>query len=139
MNKPDVPRQPSRLPALRPLAATCALLLAGCAAQDPAYRTPQAPVPTQWQAPLPGAGTTSALPHGGSLAGLSQWWQLQNDPLLVELIMAGEAVNPDVSTARSNIEQARASRVARCPWRGVAPGEKWSCDMPPRDCQELSA
>lgn len=112
MNKPDVPRQPCRLLALRPLAATCALLLAGCAAQDPAYRTPQAPVPTQWQAPLPGAGTTSALPHGGSLAGLSQWWQLQNDPLLVELIMAGEAVNPDVSTARSNIEQARASRVA---------------------------
>ncbi len=112
MNKPDVRRKPSRLLALRPLAGACALLLAGCAAQDPAYQTPPAPVPTQWQAPLPTAGTTAALPHGGSLAGLSQWWQLQNDPLLVELIMAGEAVNPDVSTARSNIEQARASRVA---------------------------
>jgi NodT family efflux transporter outer membrane factor (OMF) lipoprotein len=107
MNKPDVRRKPSCL-----LAGACALLLAGCATQDPARHAPPAPVPTQWQAPVPVAGTTAALPHGGSLAGLSQWWQLQNDPLLVELIMAGEAVNPDVSTARSNIEQARASRVA---------------------------
>ncbi|MCZ8254086.1 MAG: efflux transporter outer membrane subunit [Polaromonas sp.] len=99
--------KPSRL-----LALTCALLLAGCASLDTSHNTPAAPVPTQWQAPLPAGGTTAALPHGGSLTGLSQWWQLQNDPLLVELIMAAEAVNPDVSTARSNIEQARASRVA---------------------------
>jgi multidrug efflux system outer membrane protein len=104
--------KPFRFLALRPLAGAFALLLAGCATVDSSRHTPQAPVPAQWQAPLPGAGTTAALPHGGSLAGLSQWWQLQNDPLLVELIMAGEAVNPDVSTARSNIEQARASRVA---------------------------
>jgi multidrug efflux system outer membrane protein len=79
---------------------------------DLPHHTPAAPVPAQWQAPLPATGTTAALPHGGSLSGLSQWWQQQNDPLLVELIMAGEAVNPSVSTARSNIEQARASRVA---------------------------
>jgi multidrug efflux system outer membrane protein len=103
--------KPSRLLALMSLAGACALL-AGCATVDTSHHTPPAPVPAQWQAPLPPAGTTAALPHGGSLAGLSQWWQLQNDPLLVELIMAGEAVNPDVSTARSNIEQARASRVA---------------------------
>ncbi len=109
MKKPDLRRKPSRLLALGPLAG--ALLLAGCAVDLP-HHTPAAPVPAQWQAPLPATGTTAALPHGGSLSGLSQWWQQQNDPLLVELIMAGEAVNPNVSTARSNIEQARASRVA---------------------------
>jgi multidrug efflux system outer membrane protein len=113
MKKPDFRRTPSRLPALGLLAA-CALLLAGCATDLSPHSTPAAPVPTQWQAPLPAAapGTTAALPHGGSLAGLSRWWQQQNDPLLVELIMAAEAVSRSVSTARSNIEQARASRVA---------------------------
>jgi outer membrane protein, multidrug efflux system len=112
MKKPDSRRKPSRLPALGLLAA-CALLLAGCATDLP-HNTPAAPVPTQWQAPLPAAapGTTAALPHDGSLARLSHWWAQQNDPLLVELIMAAEAVSPSVSTARSNIEQARASRVA---------------------------
>lgn len=113
MKKPDFRRKPSRLPALGLLAA-CALLLAGCATDLSPYRMPAAPIPTQWQAPLPAAapGTTAALPHDGSLAGLSRWWGQQNDPLLVELIMAAEAVSPSVSTARSNIEQARASRVA---------------------------
>lgn len=112
MTKTDFRRKPSRLPMPGVLAA-CALLLAGCATDLP-HNTPAAPVPTQWQAPLPApaAGTTAALPHEGKLAGLSQWWQQQNDPLLVELIMAAEAVSPTVSTARSNIEQARASRVA---------------------------
>jgi NodT family efflux transporter outer membrane factor (OMF) lipoprotein len=113
MKKPDFRRKPSRLPAPGLLAA-CVLLLAGCATDLTPYRMPAAPIPTQWQAPLPAAapGTTAALPHDGTLAGLSQWWEQQNDPLLVELIMAAEAVSPSVSTARSNIEQARASRVA---------------------------
>jgi outer membrane protein, multidrug efflux system len=113
MKKPDFRRKPSRLPALGLLAA-CALLLAGCATDLSPHSMPAAPIPTQWQAPLPAAapGTTAALPHDGSLAGLSRWWGQQNDPLLVELIMAAEAVSPSVSTARSNIEQARASRVA---------------------------
>lgn len=111
MTKTDFRRKPSRLPGI--LAGACALLLAGCATDLP-HNMPAAPVPKQWQAPLPApaAGTTAALPHEGKLAGLSQWWQQQNDPLLVELIMAAEAVSPTVSTARSNIEQARASRVA---------------------------
>ena len=113
MKKPDFRRKPSRLPALGLLAA-CALLLAGCATDLSPHSMPAAPIPTQWHAPLPATapGTTAALPHDGSLAGLSRWWEQQNDPLLVELIMAAEAVSPSVSTARSNIEQARASRAA---------------------------
>lgn len=113
MKKPDSRRKPSRLPAPGVWAGACALLLAGCATEL-SHNTPAAPIPTQWHAPLPAAaaGTTAALPHDGSLAGLSRWWAQQNDPLLVELIMAAEAVSPSVSTARSNIEQARASRTA---------------------------
>jgi multidrug efflux system outer membrane protein len=109
MKKTDSRR--SRWLAAGPLFGTCALLLGGCASDNP-HTPPTASIPAQWQTPLPGTGTTAALPHGGSLTGLSQWWQQQNDPLLVELIMAAESVSPTVSTARSNIEQARASRVA---------------------------
>ncbi|MEO8390315.1 MAG: efflux transporter outer membrane subunit [Polaromonas sp.] len=93
------------------LLGACALWLSGCATDTPHTPTPP-PIPTQWQAPLPPAGGGAALPHGGSLGAMSQWWLQQNDPLLVELIMAAEAVSPTVSTARSNIEQARATRVA---------------------------
>ena len=75
--------------------------LAGCALQPPTAPV-TTPVPTAWQAPLP---------HNGSLADLSAWWQQQNDPLLTELIMAAETVSPTVATARSNIEQARVARI----------------------------
>ena len=91
---------PGTQPALIALAA--ALFLAGCTAL-PAPLLVSAPIPPQWQA---------ALPHQGSLTDLSQWWQQQGDPVLGELIAAGQAVSPTVASARSRIEQARAARVA---------------------------
>lgn len=78
------------------------LWLAGCA-------TPVAPpvlaesVPPQWYAPLP---------HNGTLADLAQWWQQFNDPLLVQLLESAQTLSPTVASARSRIEQARASRAA---------------------------
>ncbi|MDB5938039.1 MAG: efflux system, outer rane lipoprotein NodT family, partial [Polaromonas sp.] len=84
------------------LALAGALVLAGCAAL-PAPPAVSAPVPPQWQA---------ALPHQGSLSSLDQWWQLQGDPLLAELVAAAQAVSPTVAASRSRIEQARAGRVA---------------------------
>lgn len=79
-----------------------AAILAGCASTAVPSDSLQIKAPPQWYAPLP---------HNGSLASLSQWWQQQNDPLLVELIEAAQAVSPSIVTARSNIEQARASRA----------------------------
>ncbi len=105
MHKFDPAGRLARLRGLPPLlrfSPLCVLWLAGCAAQ-PAAAPVAAAIPAQWQAPLP---------HGGSLTGLAQWWQQQNDPLLVELIMAAEAVSPSIASALSNIEQARASRAA---------------------------
>jgi multidrug efflux system outer membrane protein len=89
----------------------CALGLAGCALA-PATPPLVAPLPAQWHAPLPDGSTTAALAHQGSVGNLSDWWARQEDPLLLELIMAAEAASPSVASARSNIEQARASRVA---------------------------
>ena len=96
------------------------LVLAGCAASAPPLIV-AADAPPQWYAPLPPAsastgtpvlGAASSLPHNGSLTSLSQWWQQQHDPLLVELIDAAQVVSPSVITARSNIAQAQASRAA---------------------------
>lgn len=92
---------PPRLPAPALALALC-LLLSACATSGPPV-TVAVPVPPQWYAPLA---------HNGSLASLSQWWQQLHDPLLVALIESAQAVSPTVVTARSNIEQARASRTA---------------------------
>ena len=104
-------------------------MLSGCAANSPPLTVPMA-APAQWFAPLPAAMPTSvanassSLPHNGSLTHLSQWWQQQNDPLLVELIDAAQVVSPSIITARSNILQAQARRdgsaAALLPIVGVA-------------------
>ena len=94
-----------------------ALVLSGCAANAPPPTVAVA-APPQWYATLPKAVSASAaitpansLPHNGSLTSLSQWWQQQNDLLLVDMISAAQIVSPSVITARSNIQQAQASRT----------------------------
>lgn len=79
-----------------------ALGLAGCANFMPPTQV-DAPVASQWQAPLP---------HQGKVGALSQWWQQQGDPLLVELIEAAQAVSPSVAQALSRVESARAARTS---------------------------
>lgn len=92
------------------------LWLAGCALQAPPANV-AAPAAKQWYAPLssPAPATDSGtvpLPHRGVVSDLSQWWQQQNDPLLVELIESAQVVSPTVATAQSRIEQSRANAVA---------------------------
>ncbi len=95
-----------------------ALALSGCAANAPPPTVTVA-APPQWYASLPKTASASStappassLPHNGSLTSLSQWWQQQNDTLLVDMISAAQIVSPSVITARSNIQQAQASRTA---------------------------
>ena len=94
------------------------LALAGCAANAPPATVTVA-APPQWYASLPKTASASpaatpanSLPHNGSLTSLSLWWQQQNDSLLVDMISAAQIVSPSVITARSNIQQAQASRIA---------------------------
>jgi len=87
------------------------LVLGACALQAPPDQV-SVNTPSQWFAPLPAQVPAAGLPHNGTLTDMSQWWQQQGDPLLVELISAAQAVSPTVATARSRIEQARATRVA---------------------------
>jgi NodT family efflux transporter outer membrane factor (OMF) lipoprotein len=77
-------------------------LLHGCAALSPAAPAVAA-APAQWHAPLP---------HEGSVGRLGAWWRQFDDPLLVRLIDAAQEVSPSIASAKSRIEQSRASRVA---------------------------
>lgn len=86
-------------------------MLAACAVPTPPASV-AAPTPGQWQAPRPAGEALPALPHDGDLARLSQWWRQFNDPLLVELIDAAQAVSPTLASARNRLAQARAARVA---------------------------
>ncbi|MDO9359082.1 MAG: efflux transporter outer membrane subunit [Polaromonas sp.] len=91
--------------------ALAPLLLGACALQSPPAAVSTNP-PPRWFAPPPGGQPMAGLPHQGTLTDLTRWWEQQGDPLLAELVSAAQAVNPSVASARSRIEQARATRIA---------------------------
>lgn len=91
---------PQSLRHLAPLAA--ALALSACSTLVPPAHVDMV-VPAQWHAPLP---------HQGTVGSLTQWWQQQGDPLLVELIVAAQAVSPTVAQALARVEASRAQQAA---------------------------
>jgi multidrug efflux system outer membrane protein len=78
------------------------LWLGACALGSPPASVPATP-PPQWYAPAP---------HNGAAVNLTAWWSQFDDPLLVQLIEAAQAASPTIATAKSRIEQARATRTA---------------------------
>lgn len=85
---------------LAPLAT--ALALSACTSWMPPVQV-DAAAPDTWHAPLP---------HQGSPEKLTQWWQQQGDPLLVELIDAAQAASPTVLASLARVETARAQQAA---------------------------
>ena len=93
-----------RFQLLRAVSAVATLVALGACSTGPLPLSSAADTaPAQWQAPLP---------HSGQLTVLKAWWQQFNDPLLVQLIDAAQAVSPTLASATSRIEQSRATRVA---------------------------
>jgi len=91
------------LPSLRTLAPlAAALALSACSSFMPPTQVSM-DAPAQWYAPLP---------HQGSVGSLTQWWQQQGDPALVDLIAAAQAVSPSVSQALARVEASRAQQAA---------------------------
>ena len=85
-----------------------ALSMTACAALKgpgalPTESAARAPVPAEWQTPLP---------HNGQTGDLRLWWQNLGDPLLVELISAAQTASPTLASAVSRIDQARAAEAA---------------------------
>lgn len=91
------------LPPLRSLApVAAALALSACSSFMPPTQVSM-DAPDQWYAPLP---------HQGNVGSLTQWWQQQGDPVLVELIAEAQAVSPSVSQALARVEASRAQQAA---------------------------
>ena len=82
------------------LAATAAMLLAGCA-----VKAPPAPASTLQ---LPAAWRTAAGPSPGAPAVERQWWQSFGDPALNALVAAALEHNGDLRIARARVAQYRA-------------------------------
>ena len=78
------------------------LALTACAT-TPLPTAPAPEVPPQWHAPLP---------HGGTLEQLSTWWARWDDPALAQLLDAAQQASPTLASARSRVEQARATRTS---------------------------
>ena len=78
--------------------------LSACGALNLPLPPSQVPAlaPSAWQAPLP---------HQGGVAQLSQWWQMQGDPVLLALIEAAQIASPSVAQANARIAGARATQA----------------------------
>lgn len=85
-----------------------ALTLSGCGLMKvgPDYARPALPVAAAWQA------SATTVPHGGTVAGLVDWWRQFDDPLLAELVEAAERESASLAQARARIASARADAVA---------------------------
>jgi len=96
------------------LAAPLLALLTACMTAPPATPPAPAAVPAAWRSPLP---------HGGSTAALTQWWQAFDDPQLARLIARAEAQSPTLEQAAARRRQAEAgaaqARAGLMPQGGV--------------------
>lgn len=81
------------------LALTLVMGFSGCAV-GPTYQAPAPKVAAQWYSPLP---------HGGSEAGLADWWAQFDDPALTQLVAWAEAESTSLVQAWASIEKARAT------------------------------
>lgn len=93
----------SRLPSLL-WSVLAAVMLAGCASIEPAPMpgSANAPVASQWHAPLA---------HGGSVAELQDWWEQFDDALMLSLILDGQAASASLADAVARVADAQAARV----------------------------
>ncbi|HPX88886.1 MAG TPA: efflux transporter outer membrane subunit [Methylophilaceae bacterium] len=89
--------------------AACYASLTGCSAMQklsekhsPQNTVNNTKIAEKWQA---------SLPHSGSAANLTQFWQQFDDALLIELIEAAQKESATLASAQSRIAQAHASRV----------------------------
>ncbi len=89
--------------------AACYASLTGCSTMQklsekhsPQNTVNNTKIAEKWQA---------SLPHSGSAANLTQFWQQFDDALLIELIEAAQKESATLASAQSRIAQAHASRV----------------------------
>jgi outer membrane protein, multidrug efflux system len=97
------------------------ILMAGCAV-GPKYTRPVVATPTNYRAALP-AQTSTSLAAPPSSLGNEDWWQVYQDPVLIQLIHTAIRQNYDVRIAASRVLEAQAqvgiTRSNQLPSAGV--------------------
>jgi multidrug efflux system outer membrane protein len=97
------------------------ILMAGCAV-GPKYTRPVVATPTNYRAALP-AQTSTSLAAPPSSLGNENWWQVYQDPVLIQLIHTAIRQNYDVRIAASRVLEAQAqvgiARSNQLPSAGV--------------------
>ncbi|MES2182468.1 MAG: efflux transporter outer membrane subunit [Pseudomonadota bacterium] len=86
-------------------AAVCLLWLSGCSL-IPMDKFKPAATPAAWIEPLP-----STQAHDGKLSDLKHWWQQFNDPQLIQLIEAAQAVSSDIESAKARVAASQAAAI----------------------------
>ena len=82
------------------------ILMAGCAV-GPKYARPVVPTPTNYRAAMP-AETSATLAAPPSSLGNENWWQVYQDPVLIQLIHTAIRQNYDVRIAATRVLEAQA-------------------------------
>lgn len=97
------------------------ILMAGCAV-GPKYTRPVVATPTNYRAALPAQTSTTPAAPPSSL-GNEDWWQVYQDPVLVQLIHTAIRQNYDVRIAATRVLEAQAqvgiTRSNQLPSAGV--------------------
>lgn len=81
------------------------LTLSGCASASRKTPAPTVATPAEWTQPAP-----IAAPAPLDTSALADWWERFHDPVLSDLVATAVARNPDIRTAVSRINEARALR-----------------------------
>lgn len=88
------------------IALAGAALLSSCSTVGPDFERPQVPWLADWTGgSLESLAAQSRAPRSGQM---QEWWRNFNDPVLDQLILEAQRVNPNVRTAGMRIMEARA-------------------------------
>ncbi len=91
---------------IRAAPALAALLASGCTAVGPDFQRPDVPWLEGWKSEAPGSAAPGAQPGPPALQ--DEWWQVFDDPALVQVVSEAQLVNPSVRIAGTRIMEARA-------------------------------
>ena len=88
------------------LTIVLAALLGACTTVGPDFKRPEVPWLADWKGgSLESLAADPRVPHSGQT---QEWWRNFKDPVLDEMVVEAQRVNPDVRTAGMRIMEARA-------------------------------
>ncbi len=95
-------------PWIRPAPALAALLASGCTVVGPDFQRPEVPWLDGWKSESAGSAAPGTQPAPPTPTPKDEWWQVFDDPVLVQVVSEAQHANPSVRIAGTRIMEARA-------------------------------